>query len=237
MTDFLCVSKESHFWNPYICYCLIAGTVMFEYGMRLGREVRTIRGLEKQGNCYLAAINCLRLIRPEYAWIVQPASGAVVWKLCILEFGDHLTYFVWSFKNTSFCFISFKTSTRIFVNLICFCSDSFVLCYYPFGFQVQNYCRNKYCCLGAKSCRTLCDPMDCGMPGFPVLYYLPELAQTHVHRIGDVIQSSHPLSSPSPPTVNLSQHQWVSSLCQVAKVLELQLQHQSFHWIFRIDFL
>ncbi|EPY76997.1 nuclear pore complex protein Nup160 [Camelus ferus] len=54
-----------------------AGTVMFEYGMRLGREVRTLRGLEKQGNCYLAAINCLRLIRPEYAWIVQPASGAL----------------------------------------------------------------------------------------------------------------------------------------------------------------
>ncbi|XP_045147051.1 nuclear pore complex protein Nup160, partial [Echinops telfairi] len=54
-----------------------AGTVMFEYGMRLGREVRTLRGLEKQGSCYLAAINCLRLIRPEYAWIVQPAAGAV----------------------------------------------------------------------------------------------------------------------------------------------------------------
>ncbi|PNJ68219.1 NUP160 isoform 7 [Pongo abelii] len=54
-----------------------AGTVMFEYGMRLGREVRTLRGLEKQGNCYLAALNCLRLIRPEYAWIVQPVSGAV----------------------------------------------------------------------------------------------------------------------------------------------------------------
>ncbi|ELW48874.1 Nuclear pore complex protein Nup160 [Tupaia chinensis] len=54
-----------------------AGTVMFEYGMRLGREVRTLRGLEKQGNCYLAALNCLRLIRPEYAWIVQPAPGAV----------------------------------------------------------------------------------------------------------------------------------------------------------------
>ncbi|KAM5246979.1 nuclear pore complex protein Nup160 isoform 3-T3 [Ctenodactylus gundi] len=53
-----------------------AGTVMFEYGMRLGREVRTLRGLEKQGSCYLAAINCLRLIRPEYAWIVQPSSGA-----------------------------------------------------------------------------------------------------------------------------------------------------------------
>ncbi|XP_020647772.3 nuclear pore complex protein Nup160 isoform X1 [Pogona vitticeps] len=54
-----------------------AGTVMFEYGMRLGREVRTLPGLQKQANCYLAAVNCLRLIRPEYAWIVQPASGAV----------------------------------------------------------------------------------------------------------------------------------------------------------------
>lgn len=55
-----------------------AGTVMFEFGMRLGREVRTRLGLQKQVNCYLAALNCLRLIRPEYAWIVQPASGAVV---------------------------------------------------------------------------------------------------------------------------------------------------------------
>uniref|UniRef100_A0A7N8X968 Nucleoporin 160 n=1 Tax=Mastacembelus armatus TaxID=205130 RepID=A0A7N8X968_9TELE len=54
-----------------------AGTVMFEFGMRLGREVRTRLGLQKQANCYLAALNCLRLIRPEYAWIVQPASGAV----------------------------------------------------------------------------------------------------------------------------------------------------------------
>ncbi|KAL7862786.1 hypothetical protein SRHO_G00117700 [Serrasalmus rhombeus] len=52
-----------------------AGTVMFEYGMRLGREVRTLRGLQKQVNCFLAALNCLRLIRPEYAWIVQPSSG------------------------------------------------------------------------------------------------------------------------------------------------------------------
>ncbi|MGH0170041.1 UNVERIFIED_CONTAM: hypothetical protein FKN15_058434 [Acipenser sinensis] len=54
-----------------------AGTVMFEYGMRLGREVRTLNGLQKQVNCYLCALNCLRLIRPEYAWIVQPASGGV----------------------------------------------------------------------------------------------------------------------------------------------------------------
>ena len=68
----------------------------------------------------------------------------------------------------------------------------------------------------------------------------PELAQTHVHWVGDAVQPSHPLLSPSPPAFNLSQHQglfqWVSSLHQVAKVLELQLQHQSFQWIFRIDF-
>ena len=90
-------------------------------------------------------------------------------------------------------------------------------------------------------CLTLCDPMDCSMPGFPVLHYLPELTQTHVHWVSDVIQQSHPLSSPSPPTFYLSQHyglfKWVRSLHQVAKVWELQRQHQSFQWIFRTDFL
>ena len=96
-------------------------------------------------------------------------------------------------------------------------------------------------CLVAKSCLTLFDAMDCSMPGFPVTHYLPKFAQTHVHWVGDAIQSSHPLSSPSPPALNLSQDQglfqWVSSSHQLAKVLELQLQHQSFLWIFRIDFL
>ena len=86
----------------------------------------------------------------------------------------------------------------------------------------------------AQSCPTLCDPMDCSMPGFPVYYQLPELAQTHVHWVGDAIQPSHPLSSPSPPALHLFQHQglfkWVSSLYQVAKVLEFQLQHRSFQW-------
>ena len=80
--------------------------------------------------------------------------------------------------------------------------------------------------------------MDCSTPGFPVEHQLPELAQTHVHGVGDAIQSSHPLSSPSPPAFNLFQHQglfqWVCSSHQVAKVLEFQLQHQSFE-SFRID--
>ena len=88
---------------------------------------------------------------------------------------------------------------------------------------------------------TLCDPMDCSTPGFPVHPQLLELTQTHVHWVGDAIQPSHPLFSPSPPAFNLPQHQglfqWVRSLHQVAKVLELQLQHQSFQWIFRTGFL
>ena len=84
---------------------------------------------------------------------------------------------------------------------------------------------------------TLCNPMDCSTPGFPVHHQLPELTQTHVHWASDAIQLSHPLSSPSPPAFNLSQHQglfqWVSSLHQVAKGLEFQ--YQSFQWIFRTD--
>ena len=58
----------------------------------------------------------------------------------------------------------------------------------------------------AQSCPTLCDPMDCSMPGLPVHHQLPEFTQTHVHRIGGAIQPSHPLLSPSSPTFNLSQH-------------------------------
>ena len=93
----------------------------------------------------------------------------------------------------------------------------------------------------AQSCLTFCDPMDCSMPGLPVYHQFAELAQAHVHRVGDAIQPSHPLSCPSPPAFSLSQYQclfqWVSSSHQVAKVLEFQLQHQSFQWIFRTDFL
>ena len=84
-------------------------------------------------------------------------------------------------------------------------------------------------CSVPQSCPTLCDPMDCSMPGFSVHHQLPEIAQTHVHWVGDAIQS-HPLSSPSPLAFNLSQHQglfqWVSSSHQVAKGLAFQLQHQ-----------
>ena len=90
-------------------------------------------------------------------------------------------------------------------------------------------------------CPTLCNPIDCSMPGFSVYHQLLELTQTHVHQVSDAIQPSHPLSSPSTPAFNLSRYQglfqWVSSLHQLAKVLEFQLQHQSLQWTFRTDLL
>ena len=90
-------------------------------------------------------------------------------------------------------------------------------------------------------CPTLCDPMNHSTPGLPVHHQMPESTQTHVHWVGNAIQPSHPLSSPSPPALNFSEHQglfkWVSSSHQVAKVLEFQLQHQSFQWTPRTDLL
>ena len=92
-----------------------------------------------------------------------------------------------------------------------------------------------------QTCLTLCDPMNHSTPGLPVHHQLPESLQTHVHWVSDAIQPSHPLPSPSPPALNLSQHQGlfkcVSSSPEVAKVLEFQLQHQSFQWIPRVDLL
>ena len=88
---------------------------------------------------------------------------------------------------------------------------------------------------------TLCNPMNHNMPGLPVYHQLPESTQTHVHWVGDAIQPSHHLLSPSPPALSLSQDQglfqWVSSSHQVAKVLEFQLQHQCFQWTPKIDLL
>ena len=95
------------------------------------------------------------------------------------------------------------------------------------------------CCLVTKSRPTLCDHLDCSTPGFPVLHYLPDFVQIHVHWVGDAIRPSHPVSSLSPPAFTLCQHQglfqWVISSHQATKELEIQLQ--SFQWIFRVDFL
>ena len=97
------------------------------------------------------------------------------------------------------------------------------------------------CCSVAQSCLTLCNPVDCSTPGFPVLYHLPEFAKIHIHWVSDTNLTIASSAAPFPFASSLSQHQglfqWVGSSHQVAKVLELQLQHQSFQWIFRIDFL
>ena len=88
---------------------------------------------------------------------------------------------------------------------------------------------------------TFCNPMDCSTPGLPVYHQLPEFTQNCVHLVSDAIQPSHLLLSHSPLAFSLSQHQglfqWVSSSHQVTKIWELQLQHQSFQWTPRTDFL
>ena len=116
---------------------------------------------------------------------------------------------------------------------------------YTFGRWVSHNSVHSMCFLIIKFssvthlCPTLCNSMDCSMPSFPVHQFLA-LAQTHVHQFGNTIQPCHLLSSPSPPAFNLPRHQvifqWASSH-QVAKVLEIQLQHQSFQWISWTDFL
>ena len=114
------------------------------------------------------------------------------------------------------------------------------------GLSLQKVCRVKQLSTFqfssvTKSCPTLCDPMNCSTPGLPVHHQLPEFTQTHIHHFGDAIQPSHPLLSPSPPAPNPSQHQslfqWVSSSHELAKVLEFQLQHQSFQRTPRTDLL
>ena len=134
----------------------------------------------------------------------------------------------------------------MFLNLIAVESDSsfsFVASFVSFSVRFQTFIRvvTYNCCSVTQLCLTLCDAIDCSTPGFRVLHHLLELAQTHVHSVGDAIQASCPLLSPSPPAFYLSQHQglfqWVSSSHKMAKVLEFQLQHQSFQRIFRVDFL
>ena len=98
-----------------------------------------------------------------------------------------------------------------------------------------------FCFSVIPSCPTLCNTMGCSTPGFPVLHHLPEIAQTRIHWVSDAIQTTCPLPPASSSAFYLSQHQdlfqWVDSLHQVAEVLEFQLQHQSFQWLFRVDFL
>ena len=109
------------------------------------------------------------------------------------------------------------------------------------GLKLFKSISSVQCSSAAQSCPTLWNHMNRSTPGLPVHHQLLEFTQIHVHQVGDVIQPFHPLSSPSPPALNPSQHQglfqWVNSSHEVAKVLEFQLQHQSFQWKPRTNLL
>ena len=172
-----------------------------------------------------------------------------------------LCWFCFNFIDSCSNFIFFLCLLWVFLGVWCgsfrvlrfFSSSSLMFAFsainFPFSTALAESYRHKHssfishsvqCCWWVtKSCPTLCNPMNCSTPGFPVLHYLLEFAQTHVHWVGDAVQLFHPLLSPSPPAFNLSQHQglfqWVGSSHEMAKVLEFQ--HQSFQWTLRTDFL
>ena len=144
-------------------------------------------------------------------------------------------------------FCSFKWLNNISFSVCTTSSLSMFFCWRTLRlFSCSDYCKlscSEHCSvqLFAQSHPTLCDLMNCSTPGLPVHHHLPEYTQTHVHRVHDAFQPSHPLSSPSPPAQNPSQDQslfqWVNSSHKVAKVLEFQFQHHSFHRNPRVDLL
>ena len=132
-------------------------------------------------------------------------------------------------------------ASKLFVLVCCCCCFVFIIftiifpLYMMIIFELLQFSSDQLL-----RCLTLSKPMNCSTPGLPVHHQVPESTQTHVHWVGDAIQPSHPLSSPSPPALSLFQHQglfkWVSSSHQVAKVLEFQL-HQTYQWTPRTDLL
>ena len=112
------------------------------------------------------------------------------------------------------------------------------------GGEMELYLLVSTSCSVTKSCLTLCDPMDCSTPGFPVHHQLPELTQTHVYRVGDAIKPSHPLFSPSPhaslfPSIKFFPNELVLCISwpSIGQSIEVQLQRQSFQLIIRVGFL
>ena len=143
----------------------------------------------------------------------------------------------------AYCDITYKNASS-FIKLSLFSyiqSQHLLENIYSFAFPIIEEFTYVQFSSVAQSCLTLCDPMNRSTQGLPVHHQLPEFTQTHVHGVGDAIQPSHPLSSPSPPAPNPSQHQslfqWVNSSHGVAKVLEFQLEHHSFQRNPRADLL
>ena len=118
---------------------------------------------------------------------------------------------LWLIFLLSLCYLYFEEVVRFFKKLRSY--QLFYFLYFLGGFLKEisfylKFINTLFCCCSfIQACPTLCNTMDCSTPGFPILHHLPQFAQIHVHRAGDAIQPSHPLSSPSPPVFNLSQHQ------------------------------
>ena len=154
------------------------------------------------GGYFWAPLFCLI----DWSSIPAPTSHSLTTHLCVS---------IWTYTYVDICKQTIFKEDRVIPSTLSF-------------FRMTPAIQVPFCCSVTQSCPPLCEPMDCLMPGFPILHCLPELAQTHVHCTDDAIQPSHPPSSPSPPALNLPQHQglfqWVRSSHQVAKGLELQLQ-------------
>ena len=172
----------------------------------------------------------------DWFWLSESLRGlywivSIIWiyllNLYLVHYVTGFGYFWWEFKTIT-------ENDQFFINL----KNAFL----ETEHESHTFLKFSSVHLSCSIVSEFGDPIGCSSQGFPVHHQLPELTQTHVHQVGDAIQLSHPLLPSSPPVLSLSQHQglfqWVGSLHQVAKkVLELQLQHQSFQWIFRTDFL
>jgi len=144
-------------------------------------------------------------------------------------------------------YVSILISQFTFTPLPTSCSHAYSLCVHLYscssdGFVCIIFLDSTFCCCCSsvtQSWLTLCNPIDCSVPGLPVPHHLPEFAQVYVYWLGDVIQPSHPLMPSSPSALDLSQHQglfqWVVFSHQMTTIREIQLQHQSFQWIFKVD--
>ena len=177
-------------------------------------------------NCVTSSELSFSLISLSYLWNEDTTNLARwLWKLAMM-------FTKWSLQAWS----------RLCPQLSCASSRSWNWFYWNGHFQslVQPLTFIQFSSV-TQSCPTLCDPMNHSTPGLPVHHQHPQSTQTHVHWVGDAIQPSQPLSSPSPLALNPSQHQslfqWVNSSHEVAKVLEFQLQYQFFQWTPRTDLL
>ena len=158
---------------------------------------------------------------------------------------------IWTTVSSQYCFcLMYRTSPSLAAKNIIHLISVLTIWWCPYVESSLVLNLNNHGKLGthsvqfssvAQSCLNLCDPMNHRTLGLPVQHQLPESTQTHAHRVGDTIQPSHSLLAPSPPAPNPSQHQglaqWVNSSHEVTRVLEFQLQHQSFQWTARTDLL